>query len=143
MASVTPNLRLPSQPFVFCFTFSQFYCWQCCLLILYILFCCLHCDCLGLAAIKWFLTASETLNLLTYLQPYDWNTILCTVLQNITLSRVKHATESLPRKLLYSCIFKPGREHRIGILLSTGSGCSLEEHVGGRRLYSHFPHRWH
>jgi len=27
----------------------------------------LHCDCLGLAAIKWFLTAFETLNLLTYL----------------------------------------------------------------------------
>jgi len=41
--------------------------WQCCSLILYILFCCLHCDCLGLAAIKWFLTAFETLNLLTYL----------------------------------------------------------------------------
>ena len=41
--------------------------WQCCLLISYILFCCLHCDCLGLAAIKWFLTAFETLNLLTYL----------------------------------------------------------------------------
>jgi len=34
-------------------------------LILYILFCCLHCDCLGLAAIKWFLTAFETLNLRT------------------------------------------------------------------------------
>ena len=43
------------------------FCWQCCLLILYIVFCCLHCDCLGLAAIKWFLTAFETLNLLTYL----------------------------------------------------------------------------
>jgi len=38
-----------------------------CLLILYIVFCCLRCDCLGLAAIKWFLTAFETLNLLTYL----------------------------------------------------------------------------
>ena len=34
---------------------------------MYIVFCCLHCDCLGLAAIKWFLTAFETLNLLTYL----------------------------------------------------------------------------
>ena len=31
-----------------------------CLLILYIVFCCLHCDCLGLAAIKCFLTAFET-----------------------------------------------------------------------------------
>jgi len=41
--------------------------WQCCLLIVYIVFCCLHWDCLGLAAIKWFLTAFETLNLLTYL----------------------------------------------------------------------------
>ena len=51
------------------FTVLLFY-WQCCLLmlILYIVFCCLHCDCLGLAAIKWFLTAFETLNLLTYLQ---------------------------------------------------------------------------
>jgi len=39
-------------------------------LILYIVFCCLHCDCLGLAAIKWFLTAFETLNLLTYLLTY-------------------------------------------------------------------------
>ena len=47
------------------FTVLLFY-WQCCLLILYIVFCCLHCDCLGLAAIKWFLTAFETLNLLTY-----------------------------------------------------------------------------
>ena len=53
-------------------TFSQFYCsigsavcWSCTLL-----FCCLHCDCLGLAAIKWFLTAFETLNLLTYLLTY-------------------------------------------------------------------------
>jgi len=42
------------------------------LLILYIVFCCLHCDCLGLAAIKWLLTAFETLNLLTYLlQPWS------------------------------------------------------------------------
>ena len=51
--------------------------WQCCLLILYILFCCLHCDCLGLAAIKWFLTAFETLNLLTYLctrHVFAWDT---------------------------------------------------------------------
>ena len=51
------------------FTVLLFY-WQCCLLILYIVFCCLHCDCLGLAAIKWFLTAFETLNLLTYLLTY-------------------------------------------------------------------------
>ena len=48
------------------FTVLLFY-WQCCLLISYIVFCCLHCDCLRLAAIKWFLTAFETLNLLTYL----------------------------------------------------------------------------
>ena len=53
---------------VFCFTFSQFYCsivsavcWSCTLYFV------LHCDCLGLAVIKWFLTAFETLNLLTYL----------------------------------------------------------------------------
>ena len=50
--------------FVLHFTVLLFY-WQCCLLILYIVFCCLHCDCLDLAAIKWFLTAFETLNLLT------------------------------------------------------------------------------
>jgi len=55
------------------FTVLLFY-WQCCLLILYILFCCLHCDCLGLAAIKWFLTAFETLNLLTYLH---WSQVVC------------------------------------------------------------------
>jgi len=75
--------------------------WQCCLLILYILLCCLHCDCLGLAAIKWFLTAFETLNLLTYLLTY----LLCCWLNNMIkiMWPVKHPAPAISK---HHCIFQ-------------------------------------